>query len=72
MVKSGLMQSDKIPFSYYNNHCVKSGRISNFSDPYFPAFGPNTEIYGVQENTDQKNSEYGQFSRSEHFVKIIE
>ena len=25
-----------------------------FSGPYFPLFGMNTEIYGVQENVDQK------------------
>ena len=35
-------------------HCVKSVTQS-FSGPYFPAFGLNT---------DQKNSEYGHFSRS--------
>ena len=36
--------------------CVKSVRIRSFSGPYFPAFG---------QNTDQKNSEYGYFSRSD-------
>ena len=30
-----------------NFHCVKSVRIRSFSGPYFPAFGLNTEIYGV-------------------------
>ena len=29
------------------NHCVKSVRFSSFSGPYFPAFGLNTEGYGV-------------------------
>ena len=35
--------------------CVKSVRIRNFSGPYFPAFGINT---------DQKNFEYRHFSCS--------
>ena len=30
-----------------NTHCVKSVRIRSFSSPYFPAFGLNTERYGV-------------------------
>ena len=37
-------------------HCVKGVRIRSFCSPYFPAFGLNT---------DQKNSKYGHFSRSE-------
>ena len=37
-------------------HCVKSVRIRSFSGPYFPAFGLNT---------DQNNSEYEHFLRSE-------
>ena len=28
-------------------HCVKSVRIRNYSGPHFPAFGLNTERYGV-------------------------
>ena len=36
-------------------HCVKSVRIRSFSGLYFPTFGLNT---------DQKNFEYGHFSRS--------
>ena len=28
-------------------HCVKSVHIWSFSDPYFPAFGLNTERYSV-------------------------
>ena len=28
-------------------HCVKSVCIPSFSCPYFPAFGLNTEMYGV-------------------------
>ena len=34
-------------------HCVKNVCMQSFSDPYFPA----------RENADQKNSEYGHFSR---------
>ena len=26
-----------------NTHCVKSVRVRNYSGPYFPAFGLNTE-----------------------------
>ena len=29
----------------FYSHCVKSVRIQNFSSPYFPAFGLNTERY---------------------------
>ena len=37
-------------------HCLKSVRIWSYSDPYFPAFGLNT---------DQNNFEYGHFLRTE-------
>ena len=53
-------------------HYVKIVRIRSFSGPHFPAFGLNTERYGLsysvwmRENTDQKNSEYGHFS---HFSR---
>ena len=30
-----------------DSHCVKSVLIRNFSDPYFPAFGQNSERYSV-------------------------
>ena len=54
-------------------HCVKSVRIRSFSGPYFPRnrteYEEITSIspYSVRirENTDQKNSEYGQFLHSE-------
>ena len=54
------MNDDKVEEAKYAAkklfiHCVKSVRIRSFSGPYFPAFGLNT---------DQKNFEYGQFSRS--------
>ena len=29
------------------DHCVKSVRIRSYCGPYFPAFGLNTERYGV-------------------------
>ena len=32
--------------------CLKNVPIRSFSGPYFPAFGLNTERYGVRENTD--------------------
>ena len=32
---------------YHNLHCVKSVHIRSYSGPYFPAFGLNTERYGV-------------------------
>ena len=28
-------------------HCLKTFRIQSYSGPYFPAFGLNTERYGV-------------------------
>ena len=48
-----LKKSKKIRWP---THCEKSVYIWSFSGSYFPAFGPNT---------DQKNSEYGHFSRSD-------
>ena len=30
-----------------HKHCVKSVCIRSYSGPYFPAYGPNTERYGV-------------------------
>ena len=51
-----------------HKHCVEKFCIRIFSSPYFPAFGLYTERYKsvqMQENTDQKNSECGHFSRSE-------
>ena len=67
-----------IHFSFYcRTHCVKRVRIQSFSGPLF--FRIRTEygkiqsisLYSVRmrENVDQKNSEYGHFSRSELFYK---
>ena len=44
--------------------CVKSVCIRSHSGPCFPAFGLNTERYGVMRDEDQNNSEYAHFSRS--------
>ena len=46
---------------------MKSVRIQSYSGPDFSTFGMNTERYGVRmgENTDQNNSEYGHFLRSD-------
>ena len=50
----------------------QSVRIWSYSGLYFPAFGLNTVVrispYSVQmrKNTDQNNSEYGHFLRSEY------
>ena len=54
-------------------HCVKSFRIFSFSGPYFPRIRiERREIlrispYSVRmrEDTDQKDSEYGHFLRSD-------
>ena len=48
-------------------NCVKSVRVWSFSGPQFPALGQNFP-YSVrmQENTEQKNSGYGHFSRSDN------
>ena len=48
-------------------HCVKSVCIRSYSGPYFPALGLNTEKYSVRvrENTDQNNSKYWHFLRSD-------
>ena len=42
-------------------HCVKTIQIRSYSGPYFPSF---------RLNTDQNNSEYGYFLRSEILIKI--
>ena len=34
-------------YSENNVHCVKSAHIRSYPGPYFPAFGLNTERYGV-------------------------
>ena len=48
-------------------HCVKSIPIWSYSGPHFPAFGLNTERYGV----DQNNCEYGNIWRSDSYFNIL-
>ena len=53
-------------------HCMKSVKYTVISGPYFPVFGLNTEIYGVNIRIQSKyrkirtinNSVFGPFSRS--------
>ena len=53
--------------SFENNcHCVKSAHMRSFSGLHFLIFVLNR----MRENTDQKNSEYGWFSRSEQLFPI--
>ena len=40
-----LWISETLPYSF--DGCVESVRIRSYSAPYFPAFGLNTERYGV-------------------------
>ena len=65
---------------------MKSVYIRIYSGPYFPAFGLNTGRYSVslrilrtspysvrmQENTDQNNSKYGHFLRSDIYKNYLE
>ena len=59
------------------NHCMESAQILSFSGPYFPVFGLNTEIYGVnlpiqseyRKVRTKKNSVFRHFSYSERFAK---
>ena len=37
----------KLKLSMKNLHCMKSVRVRSFSDPFFPAFGLNAKIYGL-------------------------
>ena len=67
----------RINVSCETKHCIKSVRIRIFSGPYFPVLTLNTKRHEVslrifvrmRENNDQKNSEYGQFSRSKRKSK---
>ena len=40
-------------------HCVKSVQMRNFSGPYFPVIGLNTEIYSVNLLTKSETGKYG-------------
>ena len=59
-----------------SQYCIKSVRIWNYFDPYFPSFGRkylHSVSLRIQSEcgkiTDQNNSEYGHFSRSAIFLK---
>ena len=53
-------------------HCTKKSKYGVISGPYFPVFGLNTEIHGVnlriqsecRKIRTKNNSVFGQFSRS--------
>ena len=63
-VKS-LLTNKKLPSSrndltfHKRNLCVKSVRIRSYSGPY---------SVKMRENTDQNNSKYGHFSRSDYYI----
>ena len=71
--RSDFQSAPSRPKICFENQCVKSVCVRSFTGPYFPAFRTeHGEIriispYSVQmrKNTDQKNFEYGHFSRSE-------
>ena len=58
---------------YFEIHCLKG--VRSFSGLYFLAFALSTERCGVsfrmQENMDQKNSEYGHFLRGNNVISEI-
>ena len=47
--KYKLLKTHKCQLGRHNvcRHCVKTVRIRSYSGPYFPAFGLNTERYGL-------------------------
>ena len=53
-----LLQHWQIDKSNY--HCAKSVEIRSFSGPYFPAFGLNTKIYGVNFRIQSECRKYRQ------------
>ena len=53
--KTSIISFDKLTF-WYNKHCLKSLQIRSFSGPY---------SVQIRENTEQKNSVFGPFLRSE-------
>ena len=63
LCESKTRQGLKVTGIYYF-HWGKYVRIRSFSGPYFPAFELNTYSIQLRENPDQRNFEYGQFSRS--------
>ena len=54
-ILAGILLDRELYFE--ETHCVKKAQIWSFSGP---------SSVRMRENKDQKNSEYGQFSRSDH------
>ena len=61
-IDSTNINFSKVSSKVTRTHCVKSVRIRSFPGRYFPTFGLNT---------DQKNSEYEHFSRSNNFQSLL-
>ena len=57
-----LLYADHV-FQSATNLLSENSPNSEFFGPCFPAFGLITEV-SPRKNTDQKNSEYGHFSRT--------
>ena len=61
---------------FFHNTAWKVSKYGDFSGPYFPVFGLNTEIYGVNLRIQseyrkiriRKNSVFGHFSRSVRYT----
>ena len=73
------LQYVALPLFLLSSHYVKSVRIRSYPGPHFPAFGLNIEknlrvspySNRMREITDQSNSEYGHFLRSDHFYNSL-
>ena len=72
-----LFVEPQVSFSIVNlKHCVKSARIRSVFRQYFPRirteYGETRSIspylLQMRKNTDQENSEYGHYSRSEAYI----
>ena len=61
-IDSTNINFSKVSSKVTRTHCVKSVRIRSFPGRYFPTFGLNT---------DQKNSEYEHFSRSNNLQSLL-
>ena len=61
-IDSTNINFSKVSSKITRTHCVKSVRIRSFPGRHFPTFGLNT---------DQKNSEYEHFSRSNNLQSLL-
>ena len=74
---SGWLRLTNQGFYITSTEC-KASKYGVFSVPYFPVFGLNTEIYGInlriqckyRKIRTRKNSAFGQFIRSVHWYTI--